>query len=284
MNQPHQLQYITVSCIQLNSTDDVQQNAHTIEQLCEKAKEQGAQLIALPEMAYQMEPLDKCYQRTLYTHAQHPAIAHAAALAKKLECWLLAGSIAVKADDSDKTPNRSILFAPDGSQAAQYDKIHLFDVTLSKGEAYKESNRMLAGNQAVCAQAGEAMLGLSVCYDIRFANLYRALAKAGAQILCVPAAFTVPTGKAHWEVLLRARAIETGCYVIAPAQTGTHAGGRKTYGHSLIIDPWGKVMADAGEEVGLITVKLGLNSVNQVRERIPNLQLDSVFTTTKSEA
>ena len=177
----------------------------------------------------------------------------------------------------EKLANRSILFAPDGKIAQTYDKIHLFDVTLSRSEFYKESAEIEPGREAVIADLGVAKLGMGICYDIRFPHLWRDLAKAGAQILSAPAAFTVPTGQAHWEVLLRARAIETGSFVIAPAQTGEHEGGRQTYGHSMIINPWGEILAAMNEEIGMITADLNLEDIEKARTAIPALQHDRDF-------
>lgn len=203
-------------------------------------------------------------------------------------------------DDKRKTYNRSVLFNPEGGVAAHYDKIHLFDVEVGDGQVYKESARMLAGEKAVVAEIvpsasclvpseeknirgtrheaqGTLKLGMSVCYDVRFPQLYRALAKQGAQMLAVPSAFTQVTGEAHWHVLLRARAIENGCFVIAPAQCGTHPGKRKTYGHSLIINPWGKILADGGTDEGVVMAEIDLGEVKKARGRIPSLQHDRKF-------
>lgn len=271
-----------VACIQLNSSDDIDANAARIGELTRQAKADGAKFIALPETAWQMEPLDPDYQRTLYTEGQHPAVAYATELAQELGVWFLAGSIAVKGEGSDKTYNRALLFNPQGAIAARYDKIHLFDVALDKKEQYNESHRFLAGDKAVYTQCADAVLGLSICYDVRFAALYRTLAQAGAQIITVPAAFTVPTGQAHWHTLLRSRAIETGCYVIAPTQVGEHPGKRFTYGHSLIIDPWGKIIAEAdGKEPRIIAATLDLNLVAATRKRVPSLSLEAKFTAEK---
>ena len=177
------------------------------------------------------------------------------ALAEELGIWLLIGSLAIKVSDT-KTANRSFLIDPKGAIAARYDKIHLFDVDLPSGENYRESNTVAGGDRAVTADLPWGKIGMSVCYDLRFPQLYRALAQAGAFLLTVPSAFTETTGKAHWHVLLRARAIENGAFVIAPAQGGTHADGRKTYGHSLIVAPWGEVLAEAGTDPGVIVADI----------------------------
>ncbi len=269
-------QRLKVACIQLNSGDDMRANIEAIAKAVKTASGQGAKLITLPENAFLMAAPGS--PRTLYTEAEHPGIIAASHMAREAGAWLLIGSAAVKTDDSGKTLNRTLLFDDQGTIACRYDKIHLFDVTLANGETYAESARMLAGTEAILTQTPWASLGLTICYDVRFPQLYRALATAGAAIITVPAAFTSVTGEAHWHVLLRARAIETGCYIIAPAQTGTHPGGRKTYGHSLIIDPWGAVLADGGTEVGIITAELDLDMVAQIRARVPSLQHGREFT------
>jgi deaminated glutathione amidase len=241
-----------IAALQLNSGADINKNISDISILVEGAAQQGAQAIFLPENCFQMEEPGQGAQRIIYTPETHPGIKAAEKLAKTHHIWLLVGSVALKVDDSGKTVNRSLLLDDKGRIAAQYDKIHLFDVELPNGETYAESARFLAGDKAVLTQTPWAKIGMTVCYDVRFAHLYRMLAQAGAEILTVPAAFTAVTGEAHWHVLLRARAIENGCYVVAPAQVGTHPGNRKTYGHALIVDPWGHVLADAGSETGMV--------------------------------
>ena len=189
--------------------------------------------------------------------------------------WIAAGSLAVRTGDPDgRLANRSFLIDPDGGIAARYDKIHMFDVEVSERETWRESQGFRPGTRAVVAQTPFAVLGLAICYDLRFPHLFRTLAQAGAQVLLVPAAFTRPTGEAHWEVLLRARAIETGCFVLAAAQTGEHASGRLTHGHSLAVAPWGEVLADAGREPGVTLVDLDLAQVDEARRRIPALGHD----------
>ena len=174
--------------------------------------------------------------------------------------------------------NRSLLIDPHGEIVARYDKIHMFDVDLAEGESYRESNAFRPGGRAVLVETPWGVLGMTVCYDLRFPHLYRGLAQAGADFLAIPSAFTVPTGNAHWHVLLRARAIENGCFVFAPAQWGEHAEGRRTYGHSLIVDPWGEVLADAGEGVGIVTARINLAAIANARRMVPSLQHDRPFT------
>jgi predicted amidohydrolase len=215
--------------------------------------------------------------------ADDPTLAALRDEAARAGIWLLIGSLGVLTHDADgRFANRSFLIGPDGEIAARYDKIHMFDVNVSETEIYRESAGYRPGTAAVLADAGFAKIGMTVCYDLRFAHLFRHLAQAGAQILMVPAAFNHITGAAHWEVLLRARAIETGCFVLAPAQTGFHAEtggkGRRTFGHSLAIAPWGEVLADAGTEPGVTLVDLDLSQVATARARVPSLSHDREFT------
>ncbi|MDE3015451.1 MAG: carbon-nitrogen hydrolase family protein [Pseudomonadota bacterium] len=268
---------IKVALVQLTSTADMAENIAGIEAFVAKAAGQGAELVALPENAFYMRAEGEA-PAPRYTQEEHPGVVASAKMARQRGIWLLAGSVAVIGKSVDhKTYNRSLLFNPEGRIAAQYDKIHLFDVDVGDGQAYKESAKMLPGEKAVVAELPWCRLGMTICYDLRFPQLYRALAKAGAQILAVPSAFTQTTGEAHWHVLLRARAIENACFVIAPAQTGTHPGGRKTYGHSLVVDPWGKVLADGGTEEGVILAEVDLDEVGRVRAKLPSLEHDREF-------
>lgn len=268
--------FCRAACLQINSHADIAANLAMLEPLLTAAAKQGAELIALPENATFIGGDDALKRRHALAENEHPALPFFAAQAKKLKIWLLGGSLTIKRADGMHL-NRSYLFAPDGGIAASYDKIHLFDASLSGGETYRESDLVAPGSQAVLTKTPFGAVGLTICYDVRFAQLYRALAQAGAVIITVPAAFTVPTGQAHWHSLLRARAIETGCFILAPAQCGTHAGGRRTFGHSLIIDPWGSSMAEAGDEPTIIYADLNLADVARVRQMLPSLQHDRVF-------
>jgi predicted amidohydrolase len=270
---------LKVACIQLTSSADMLDNITLIEGLVARAAGQGAKLIATPENSFLIEnSVEKSNsQKVFYTQNEHPAIKASANMALTHKVWLLIGSVFVSADGVKKNYNRSLLFNPQGEIVGQYDKIHLFDVEVGDGQTYIESAKIIAGNEAVLATTPWGKIGMTVCYDLRFPQLYRMLAKAGANIITVPAAFTEVTGEAHWHVLLRARAIETGCFVIAPAQTGTHAGGRKTYGHSLIINPWGEVIADGGTASGVIIADLDLSEVEKTRAKLPSLQHDREF-------
>lgn len=268
---------IRVACVQINSGGDMMANIARLEAQVKQAAGEGAHFVALPENAFLMETPGNP-QRVLYTQQNHPGITAASQMARANRCWLLVGSLAVKVDNSGKTVNRSLLFGDSGQLIKLYDKIHLFDVDLPGGEKYSESARMLPGGKAVITDTPWFKLGLTICYDVRFPQLYRALAQAGSEVIAVPSAFTQTTGEAHWHALLRARAIENGCFIIAPAQTGTHPGGRKTFGHALIIDPWGRVLADAGTEEGVIVAEIDMDQVKQVRETLPSLQHDRPFT------
>ena len=262
-----------VACVQNCATNDMSANLATVEHLVRDAHAQGASLVCLPEFFCNLEPADGSYYDNGYEADQHPALAALRTLGSELGVWLLLGSIPVKAADR-KVHNRCIVLDPQGSIVATYNKIHLFDVAIKDGQSYKESNGVAPGGEAVIAALPWGGLGLSICYDLRFLHLYRQLAQHGASFLSIPAAFTAKTGAAHWHTLVRARAIETGCYVFAPGQCGTRPWGRATYGHSLIVDPWGTVLADGGEEEGVIVAEVDPLRVTEVRRMIPSLTHD----------
>jgi predicted amidohydrolase len=266
----------TVACIQLNAGREIGPNIESASRLVREARSAGADFILTPENTTCIEPKRDLILAKAQPEASHPAIPAFRALAAETGAWLLIGSLTIKIDET-RCANRSFLFDPTGRVAARYDKIHMFDVDLANGERYRESATFQPGRQTVLADLPWGRVGLSVCYDLRFAYLYRALAQAGASFLTVPAAFTRPTGEAHWHVLLRARAIETGCFVFAPAQTGVHAEGRKTYGHSLIVAPWGEVLADAGEDVGFVAARIDPAKVTEARGMVPALRHDRSF-------
>lgn len=268
---------VVVACIQTNAAPEIDTNLQRIDPMIRQARERGAQLIALPEnVSLMINGRDRLFAR-VGSEADHPALHYFSKTAKDIGAWILAGSIAIN-NGQDRLANRSYLFRPDGSVAATYDKIHMFDACLSETENYRESANYRGGDRAVVADTPWGKIGMTVCYDVRFPHLHRALAKAGASIIAVPAAFAIPTGKLHWHVLLRARAIETGCYVIAPAQCGMHDGGRGTYGHSLIIDPNGQVIAEASaDNPEIIMAELNLDKVNETRRWLPSLQHDCQF-------
>lgn len=262
---------IRVACVQMRSGTDVAENIRAADALIREAADAGADLIATPEMTTLLDRKPGSAWEKSTDEASDPGLAHFKALAKELGKTLLIGSLAIRAE-AGKCANRSFLIRPDGEVAARYDKIHMFDVQLNAGNIYRESDSYAAGEAAVAAILPMAKLGMTVCYDVRFPELFRQLAMAGAQIIAVPAAFTRITGEAHWHILLRARAIETGCFVIAPAQAGKHQDGRETYGHSLIIDPWGEILAEGGTEPGVIVATLDLAKVDEVRGKIPSLR------------
>lgn len=258
------------AAIQMTSGDDVAANIVQAEGLVNDAAQRGAKFVALPENAFYMRR-EGTAKATDVAMAEHAGIRWAQGAAKVHGIWLLVGSIRAL-ESGDKPFNRSVLISPQGVIAAHYDKMHLFDVTLPDGQQYLESSQALAGCAPVLAKTELASIGLSICYDVRFAPQYRALALAGAEILTVPSAFTKPTGAAHWHILLRARAIENACYVVAPAQAGTHPGGRETYGHTLIVDPWGEIIAEANGDVPqVVLAEIDPARVAQVRAQIPVL-------------
>ena len=270
---------LRAAAIQLRSGIEPAANRAAAMPLLREAATAGARFIATPECTMVLDR-DKARMLATVSSAQIDSEVKAwGRAAQELGVWLLLGSGSVPAENG-KVYNRSFLFNPDGAIAARYDKINLFDVTLGGGETYRESDTFAGGKQAVLADGPMgAKIGLTICYDVRFAPLYSALAHAGAEIITVPAAFTVPTGQAHWETLLRARAIETHCFVVAAAQGGKHEDGRSTYGHSLIIDPWGKVLAKLdNDEPGFIVADLDLDQVAASRAKIPAWQGGNPFT------
>ena len=273
-----------IACVQMTSAQDPADNMPVIEARLRKAAALGAQLIALPETCVFMERGRKAMQARLTAQKDNPDVKQITALTAELGVHVLIGSMVLASDDTPKAVNRSLLLAPDGAVAAQYDKIHMFDVTLANGETHAESANYQPGNTLSLADIGGMTLGLSICYDVRFPTLYRRLAQAGADIISVPSAFTRPTGKAHWHILLRARAIETGCFIIAPAQVGAHENGRETYGHSLIVDPWGHVLAEAGDDDDMILADLDVSLVEKARAQIPALAHGRGFATPAGEA
>ncbi|MGL6209012.1 MAG: carbon-nitrogen hydrolase family protein [Paracoccaceae bacterium] len=271
--------------VQLNVSDDPAANLVATVALVRQAAAQGAGFILTPECTNLLSANREHQRATLHQQHTDPTLHALRAEAEAAKVWLLIGSLGLKTDDADgRFANRSVLIAPDGQIAATYDKIHMFDVNVSETEVYRESSAYRPGAKAVLTETPFARIGMTVCYDLRFPHLYRHLAQSGAQILTVPAAFNHITGAAHWETLLRARAIETGCFVLAPAQTGFHpeplgqGNGRRTHGHSLAITPWGEVLADGGTEPGVTLVDLDLSQVATARARIPSLSHDRDYT------
>ncbi len=254
----------------MTSTGDIPGNTDQAGKLIAQAAKGGAGLIMTPEVTGLIASDRDTLHQTIVDQADDPVIATLSDLARIHQIWLLIGSTPVRGDGS-RAANRSVLVGPDGGIRATYDKIHMFDVDVGAGDRYRESANYQPGEIAILTDLPWGRLGMTICYDMRFSPLYLDLARAGAEFLSIPSAFTVPTGKAHWHVLLRARAIETGCFVFAPAQTGQHNEKRRTYGHSLIIDPWGEVLADGGTDVGIIYADIDPAKVAEARGRIPSL-------------
>ncbi|MBN2907344.1 MAG: carbon-nitrogen hydrolase family protein [Rhodobacteraceae bacterium] len=268
--------------IQMTSGDMPDQNLPMTRAMIREAAAGGAGFVLTPEVTNCLSS-DRAHQtRVLHPEGDDPTLAALRDEAASLGIWLLIGSLGLRTDDPDgRFANRSFLIGPNGAVVAWYDKIHMFDVQISQTESYRESEGYRPGDRAVVAQTPFGKLGMAICYDLRFAYLFRALAHAGADILTVPAAFSHVTGAAHWEPLLRARAIETGCYVLAPAQCGLHPAQsgrpRRTHGHSLAVSPWGEVLADGGTEPGITHVDLDPQEVAQARARVPAITHDRPF-------
>ncbi|MGY9026917.1 MAG: carbon-nitrogen hydrolase family protein [Candidatus Puniceispirillales bacterium] len=271
---------ISVSCLQYTSTTNELHTLEMIKPLINKAIDLGSDIIALPECAtaIQGDPLNTI--KLAKTQSENISLKILKEIAKTNSVHILIGSLPIKTNN--KITNRSFLIGPNGKTLYKYDKIHMFDVNLPNGESYKESDTYSPGSKAVLAKVKLqkiVKIGMTICYDLRFPKLFQDLAINGAEIITVPSAFSKNTGKLHWHTLLRARAIETGCFIIAPAQTGTHCKGRKTYGHSLIISPWGKIIADAKKETNLINAKINLDIVKEARLAIPNLNAQRKYLT-----
>ncbi|WP_273522009.1 carbon-nitrogen hydrolase family protein [Rhodosalinus sediminis] len=268
--------------LQLTSSDDPEENLGVVRGRLREAAAEGAGFVLTPEVTNCVSA-SRTHQHSVLTHeANDPVLAGLREEAARAGVWLLIGSLALTTDDPDgRFANRSFLIGPEGRLVARYDKIHMFDVAISDAETYRESAGFRPGRRARVAETPFGTLGLSICYDLRFPYLYRALAQAGAEILTVPAAFAQPTGRAHWRPLLQARAIETGAWVLAPAQTGTHAArrgkARRTWGHSMVVSPWGEVVAEAGEAPGILYAEIDRAAAAEARARVPSLQHDREF-------
>jgi len=265
------------ACVQLNSGNDLAANLRAAETAIRSAAASGAQLIMLPEYAAMMDGSGRVMRENSPAEDGHPALDRFRVLARETKAWLLVGSLTIKVDD-ERMVNRSYLLSVTGEIAARYDKIHMFDCTLPSGKVIRESSAYRPGEAAVIAPTPWGPLGMTICYDLRFPQLYRALAQAGALFLAVPSSFQRETGVAHWHALLRARAIENLSYVFAPAMCGEHPGNRTTYGHSLIIDPWGKVLAELGDEPGIALADIDVERVAKVRGMLPSIEHDRPFT------
>lgn len=271
-----------IALVQLTSGNDPTANLPLVEGFIREAHAGGAEFILTPETTNIISASRAQQAEVLYVEADDPTLKHLRGLAAELCIWLLIGSLGLKTGDADgRFANRSFLIKLDGNITARYDKIHMFDVDLGSGESYRESTAYRPGQKATLAKTPIGNIGMTVCYDMRFPALFRALAQAGANIITAPAAFTVPSGRVHWHALLRARAIENGCFILAPAQVGTHECGgtprRQTYGHSLVVSPWGEVLADGGQTQGVTFADIDLNEVVAARAKIPSLTHDRKF-------
>ncbi len=260
-----------IAAIQMTSSDQLEQNLKTAAQLLGVAQSAGSKVAVLPENFAWMGA-DDATDAYAENFGSGPVQDFLAATAKALQLWIIGGSFRMKCDDGSRCTNTMLVFDDQGEQRARYDKIHLFDAALSDAESYKESNTIAAGDQLVVVDTPLGKIGLSICYDLRFAYLYQQLRDLGAEIIVIPSAFTVPTGAAHWEVLVRARAIETQCYIVAPGQQGVHPSGRTTWGQTLITDPWGTKLAEKRSEEGVITAEIDLASLHALRQRMPVVQ------------
>ena len=269
--------------VQMCSGRDVEKNIADAGALIAEAARQGAQYVQTPEVTTLIETQRERLFAAVRPEEGNAAVARFSALARELGIWLHIGSMAILLGNG-RIANRAFLFAPDGAIEARFDKIHMFDVELPGGESYRESKNYQAGNAAVLADLPWGTLGITVCYDLRFPHLYRALAQAGADFLAIPSAFTRKTGEAHWHVLLRARAIENGCFVLAAAQAGRHETGRETYGHSIVISPWGEIVAEADVHPQVIVADINPAEVQEARSRIPSLQHDRPFQVSRVSA
>jgi predicted amidohydrolase len=274
----------TAACVQFTAGPDPEPNLRAVSDLIRCARDAGADFIATPEASNFIESGTRRREKAR-READDPFLAVMRSVAQETGAWLLIGSLVIDPTGEPgavageaRLANRSFVVDSGGRIVARYDKIHMFDINLPGGESYRESNAYRPGGEPVVVGTPWGRLGMSVCYDVRFPHLYRALAQAGADFLTVPSVFTVPTGNAHWHVLLRARAIENGCFVIAPAQTGQHAAGRRSYGHSLIVDPWGEVLAEGGEGIGIVSARIDTARIAEARNMVPSLRHDRQFT------
>jgi predicted amidohydrolase len=264
------------ACLQMNSGSDLAANLALLKQMVTEAAGNGAQFVLSPEYCLMMDGSGRVMRDGALPADGGTTLAELRQLAAQFNIWLLAGSLTLKTDE-ERIVNRSYLISADGTVVATYDKIHMFDVTLPDGKVIRESSAYRPGEQAVIAATPWGKLGMTICYDVRFPHLYRALAQRGAEFLSVPSSFQRQTGKVHWHTLLKSRAIENAAYVFAPAMCGDHPGNRQTYGHALIVDPWGEVLADAGEEPGIIYAEIDPARVAKIRGMMPSLQHDRPY-------
>lgn len=271
---------LKVALIQTRTPATPEASRAELEPLIRQAAAGGARLVVTPEGANFLQKDRSLRDGLLRAEAEDAVVQAALGWAQELDLWLLLGSVIVRSDakGDDRAANRSLLISPQGQIVTRYDKLHVYDVDLPTGERWRESSAIRPGEAAVVAPTPFGGVGMTVCYDLRFPHLFRSLAKAGADVITVPAAFTVPTGQAHWEVLLRARAIETGCFILAPAQGGQHEDGRATFGHSVVVGPWGEVIARLDNDApGVLFAELDLSAVDRARQAVPQLTHDRDF-------
>jgi predicted amidohydrolase len=254
---------------QMTSSIDPMRNASDMADAMASAAENGAVMYFAPEMAILVDRDRARARKHMADETHNMALQSLIAAAAQHRIWVHIGSMPILDEGAEKLANRSMIISPDGAIAARYDKMHLFDVDLTSGETWRESSAYVGGAQPVVVQTPLGLMGLAICYDMRFPDLFSAYAKSGVDIITLPSAFTVPTGEAHWHTLLRARAIESAAFVIAAAQCGGHEDGRQTYGHSLVVDPWGTILLDMGSSSGLACVDLDLDTIKRVRKQIP---------------
>ena len=271
-----------IACLQANTGNDLAANLMTVRGMLREAAANGAQWILTPEYTLMMDGSGRVMRDNALPAAGGASLAELQAMAKELKVWLLIGSLTLRTGQESegadtRIVNRSFLISDEGVTVATYDKIHMFDVTLPDGKVIRESSAYRPGDKAVTVDTPLGKVGLTICYDLRFPQLFRTLAQAGAQIITVPSSFQRQTGKAHWHALLQARAIENGCHIVAPAMCGDHAGNRQTFGHSLVVNPWGEVVADGGEGPGIVYAEIDLARVAKVRGMIPSLTHDREF-------
>lgn len=267
---------LKLACIQANTGNDLSANLVTVTGMVREAATNGAKFVLTAEYTLMMDGSGRVMRENALPADGGSALIELCALAKALRIWLLIGSLTLKTEE-ERIVNRSFLVNDSGVVVSTYDKIHMFDVTLPDGKVIRESSAYRPGGKAVIAQTPWGKLGMTVCYDLRFPGLFRTLAQAGAQIITVPSSFQRQTGKAHWHVLLQARAIENACFIVAPAMCGEHAGSRQTFGHSLVVNPWGEVVADGGDGPGIAYAEIDMQRVAKVRGMIPSLTHDRAF-------
>ena len=267
---------VRIACLQMNSGNEFTANMTAFSAMAREAVGRGARFILTPEYFLMMDGSGRVMREAALDESGEPALSAVSALARELAVWLLAGSFTLKSGDG-RMYNRSVLISTEGRVVAAYDKIHMFDVTLPDGKVIRESTAYRPGERAILARTPWGNLGMTVCYDLRFPGLFRALAQAGAEFISVPSSFQRQTGRAHWHALLRARAIENECFIIAPAMCGDHPGNRQSYGHTLVVDPWGEIIAEGGESPEIVYAEIEPHRVASVRGMIPSLDHDRPF-------